>query len=150
MWFLEASLIDMSNQYPITNEELAQIHGVGQGKANKFGEPFLKFIKQYVDDNDIIRPEEMVVKTVAKQSSNKVYIIQSIDRKLSIEDIASAKGLNVEELITEIETIVESGTKINLNYYLDEFFDEYQDEELTEFFRNSEGASFEEARNEFE
>ena len=148
--FSEASLIDMSNQYPITNEELAQIHGVGQGKANKFGEPFLKFIKQYVDDNDIIRPEEMVVKTVAKQSSNKVYIIQSIDRKLSIEDIASAKGLNVEELITEIETIVESGTKINLNYYLDEFFDEYQDEELTEFFRNSEGASFEEARNEFE
>ena len=110
----------------------------------------MKFIKQYVDDNDIIRPEEMVVKTVAKQSSNKVYIIQSIDRKLSIEDIASAKGLNVEELITEIETIVESGTKINLNYYLDEFFDEYQDEELTEFFRNSEGASFEEARNEFE
>ena len=92
----------------------------------------------------------MVVKTVAKQSSNKVYIIQSIDRKLSIEDIASAKGLNVEELITEIETIVESGTKINLSYYLDEFFDEYQDEELTEFFKNSEGASFEEARNEFE
>ena len=148
--FSEASLIDMSNQYPITNEELAQIHGVGQGKANKFGEPFLKFIKKYVEDNDIIRPEEMVVKTVAKQSSNKVYIIQSIDRKLSIEDIASAKGLNVEELITEIETIVESGTKINLNYYLDEFFDEYQDEELTEFFKNSEGASFEEARNEFE
>ena len=89
-------------------------------------------------------------KTVAKQSSNKVYIIQSIDRKQSIEDIADAKGLNVEELITEIETIVESGTKINLNYYLDEVFDEYQEEELTEFFINSEGANFEEARNEFE
>ena len=148
--FSEASLIDMSNQYPITNEELAQIHGVGQGKANKFGEPFLKFIKQYVDDNDIIRPEEMVVKTVAKQSSNKVYIIQSIDRKLSIEDIASAKGLTVEELITEIETIVESGTKINLNYYLDDIIDEYQEEELSDFFKNSESATFEEARSEFE
>ena len=133
--FSEASLIDMANQYPITTDELAQIHGVGQGKAKKFGEPFLKYIKQYVDDNDVIRPEEMVVKTVAKQSSNKVYIIQSIDRKLSIEDIASAKGLTVEELITEIETIVESGTKINLNYYLDEIIDEYQEEELSDFLK---------------
>ena len=140
----------MANQYPVNIDELAQIYGVGQGKAKKFGEPFIKYIKQYVDDNDVIRPQEMVVKTVAKQSSNKVYIIQSIDRKLSIEDIASSKGLTVEELITEIETIVESGTKINLNYYLDEVFDEYQEEELTEFFINSEGANFEEARNEFE
>ncbi|MGB2364557.1 MAG: RQC domain-containing protein, partial [Flavobacteriales bacterium] len=148
--FSEASLIDMANQYPITTDELAQIHGVGQGKAKKFGEPFLKYIKQYVEDNDVIRPEEMVVKTVAKQSSNKVYIIQSIDRKLSIEDIASAKGLTVEELITEIETIVESGTKINLNYYLDEIIDEYQEEELSDFFKNSESATFDEARNEFE
>ena len=148
--FSEASLIDMANQYPITTDELAQIHGVGQGKAKKFGEPFLKYIKQYVEYNDVIRPEEMVVKTVAKQSSNKVYIIQSIDRKLSIEDIASAKGLTVEELITEIETIVESGTKINLNYYLDEIIDEYQEEELSDFFKNSESATFDEARNEFE
>jgi len=148
--FSEASLIDMANQYPITTDELAQIHGVGHGKAKKFGEPFLKYIKQYVEDNDVIRPEEMVVKTVAKQSSNKVYIIQSIDRKLSIEDIASAKGLTVEELITEIETIVESGTKINLNYYLDEIIDEFQEEELSDFFKNSESATFDEARNEFE
>ena len=139
----------MSNQYPITNDELAQIHGVGQGKAKKFGEPFLKFIKQYVEDNNIIRPEDMIVKTVAKQSSNKVYIIQSIDRKLSIEDIASAKGLIVEELIKEIETIVESGTKINLNYYIDEIIDEYQQDELSEFFKNSEFATFDEARTEF-
>ena len=148
--FSEASLVDMANQYPITTDELAQIHGVGQGKAKKFGEPFLKYIKQYVEVNDVIRPEEMVVKTVAKQSSNKVYIIQSIDRKLSIEDIASAKGLTVEELITEIETIVESGTKINLNYYLDEIIDEYQEQELSDFFKNSESATFDEARNEFE
>ena len=148
--FSEASLIDMANQYPVNNDELAQIYGVGQGKAKKFGEPFIKYIKQYVDDNDVIRPQEMVVKTVAKQSSNKVYIIQSIDRKLSIEDIASSKGLTVEELISEIETIVESGTKINLNYYLDKIIDEYQEEELSDFFKNSESATFDEARSEFE
>ncbi|MDA8963621.1 DNA helicase RecQ [bacterium] len=148
--FSEASLIDMANQYPITIEELSQIHGVGQGKANKFGKPFLEFIKEYVEENDIIRPEDMVIKTIAKQSSNKVYIIQSIDRKLPIEDIASAKGLTVEDLISEIETIVESGTKINLNYYLDEIIDEYQEEELIDFFKNSEEATFDEARNEFE
>ena len=140
----------MANQFPISSEELAQIHGVGQGKARKFGEPFLKYIKQYVEDNNIVRPEDMVVKTVAKQSSNKVYIIQSIDRKLSIDDIASAKGLTVEDLITEIETIVESGTKINLNYYLDEIIDEYQEEELMDFFTNSDEATFNEARGEFE
>ncbi len=148
--FSEASLIDMANQYPITTEELSQIHGVGQGKANKFGKPFLDYIKEYVEENDIIRPEDMVIKTIAKQSSNKVYIIQSIDRKLSIEDIASAKGLTVEDLITEIETIVESGTKINLNYYLDEIIDEYQEEELIDFFKNSKEGTFDEARSEFE
>jgi ATP-dependent DNA helicase RecQ len=140
----------MANQYPITTEELSQIHGVGQGKANKFGRPFLDYIKEYVEENDIVRPEDMVIKTIAKQSSNKVYIIQSIDRKLSIEDIASAKGLTVEDLITEIETIVESGTKINLNYYLDDIIDEYQEEELVDFFKNSEEATFDEARSEFE
>jgi len=140
----------MANQYPINIEELSQIHGVGQGKANKFGKPFLEFIKVYVEENDIIRPEDMVIKTIAKQSSNKVYIIQSIDRKLPIEDIASAKGLTVEDLISEIETIVESGTKINLNYYLDEIIDEYQEVELIDFFKNSEEATFDEARNEFE
>ena len=143
-------MIDMANQYPITTEELSQIHGVGQGKANKFGRPFLDYIKEYVEENDIVRPEDMVIKTIAKQSSNKVYIIQSIDRKLSIEDIASAKGLTVEDLITEIETIVESGTKINLNYYLDDIIDEYQEEELVDFFKNSEEATFDEARSEFE
>ena len=114
------------------------------------GRPFLDYINQYVEDNDIVRPEDMVIKTIAKQSSNKVFIIQSIDRKLSIEDIASAKGLTVEDLITEIETIVESGTKINLNYYLDDIIDEYQEEELIHFFKNSEEATFDEARNEFE
>jgi ATP-dependent DNA helicase RecQ len=148
--FSEASLIDMANQYPITIDELSQIHGVGLGKAKKYGTLFINEIKIYVEENDIERPLDMVVKTVAKQSSNKVYIIQSIDRKLSVEDIASAKGLKVEELLTEIETIVESGTRINLNYYIQEILDDYQEEELDEFFRASEEASFDEARNEFD
>ena len=148
--FSEASLIDMANQYPINLEELSQIHGVGSGKAKKYGIRYVEEIKEYVETNDIERPNDMVVKTIVKQSSNKVFIIQSIDRKLSIEDIASAKGLKVDELIIQIETIVTSGTKVNLNYYIDEILDEYQQEELDDFFRNSEEATFDEARSEFE
>ena len=140
----------MANQFPITIEELSQIHGVGQGKARKFGQKFIDCIKQYVNENDIERPQDMIVKTVANKSSNKVYIIQSIDRKLPIEDIASARGLNVDELLTEIETIVESGTRVDLNYYIQDVLDDYQEEELDDFFRVSEEGSFEEARAEFE
>ena len=146
----ESSLIDMANQYPITIEELANIHGVGLGKAKKFGAPFLDFIKEYVNDNEVTRPNDLVIKSVAKQSSNKIYIIQSIDRKLSIEDIASAKGLQVDELLKEIETIVESGTKINLDYYINDIMDEYQIDELNDFFKHSEEASFNESRSEFD
>ena len=148
--FSEPSLTDMANQFPVTIEDLSQIHGVGQGKARKFGQKFIECIKQYVDENDIERPQDMVVKTVANKSSNKVYIIQSIDRKLPIDDIASAKGLKVDELLTEIETIVESGTKVDLNYYIQDILDEYQEEELDDFFKKSEEGSFEEARIEFE
>lgn len=148
--FSEPSLTDMANQFPITIDELSQIHGVGPGKGRKFGQKFVDCIKQYVEDNDIDRPQDMVVKTVVKQSSNKVYIIQSIDRKLPVDDIASAKGMKVDELLTEIETIVESGTRVNLNYYIQDILDDYQEEELDEFFRESEEASFEEARIEFE
>ena len=148
--FSEPSLTDMANQFPITIEDLSQIHGVGQGKARKFGQKFIECIKQYVDENDIERPQDMVVKTVANKSSNKVYIIQSIDRKLPIDDIASAKGMKVDELLTEIETIVESGTRVDLNYYIQDILDEYQEEELDEFFKESEEGSFEEARTEFE
>ena len=140
----------MANQFPITIEELSQIHGVGQGKARKFGQKFIDCIKQYVNENDIERPQDMIVKTVANKSSNKVYIIQSIDRKLPIEDIASARGLNVDELLTEIETIVESGTRVDLNYYIQDVLDDYQEEELDDFFRDSEEGTFVEARAEFE
>ena len=148
--FSEPSLIDMANQFPITIEELSQIHGVGQGKARKFGQKFIDCIKQYVNENDIERPQDMVVKTVANKSSNKVYIIQSIDRKLPIEDIASARGLKVDEILTEIETIVESGTRVDLNYCIQDVLDDYQEEELDDFFRDSEEGSFVEARAEFE
>ena len=147
--FQESSLLDMANNYPITIEEMSQIQGVGLGKAKKFGEPFISMIEKYVKDNDIARPADLVVKTIVKKSSNKVYIIQSLDKKLPIEDIAKAKGLSSHELLTEIETIVESGTKLDLQYMLDNMIDDYEQEELLDFFKESENFSLEEAREEF-
>ena len=148
--FQESSLIDMANNYPITIEEMSQIQGVGIGKAKKFGNEFIILIDKYVKENNIERPSEMVIKTIVKKSSNKVYIIQSLDKKLSIEDIARAKGLNSDELIKEIETIVESGTKLDLQYMLDDMIDDYEQEEVFDFFKESENFSLEEAREEFE
>ena len=147
--FQESSLLDMANNYPITIEEMSQMQGVGLGKAKKFGEPFISMIKQYVKENDISRPADLIVKTIIKKSSNKVYIIQSLDKKLAIEDIAKAKGLSSDELLKEIETIVESGTKLDLQYMLDNMIDDYEQEELLEFFKESENFSLEEAREEF-
>ena len=148
--FSEGSLTDMANQYPINIEELSQIYGVGTGKARKFGQEFIKCIEKYVNENNIDRPQDMVVKTVPKKSSNKVYIIQSIDRKLKLNDIAESKGLKSEELLTEIETIVDSGTKVDLNYYINDILDEYQQEELYLFFKDSDEGAFSEARNEYD
>ena len=148
--FQESSLIDMANNYPITMEEMSQIQGVGIGKAKKFGNEFIILIDKYVKENNIERPSDMVIKTIVKKSSNKVYIIQSLDKKLSIEDIAIAKGLTSDELIKEIETIVESGTKLDLQYMLDEMIDDYEQDELFDFFRESENFTLEEAREEFE
>ena len=121
--FQDPSLEDMAIQYPISEEELTNITGVGAGKAKKYGEPFIKLIKTYVEENDIIRAHDMVVKSVVNKSGLKVYIIRSIDRKLSLEDIAKAKSLSVEELLGEIERIVESGTRLDLSYYVDELVD---------------------------
>ncbi len=143
--FQDPSLEDMAIQYPIKVEELLQITGVGAGKAKKYGKPFLDFIKEYVDENEIIRPNDMVVKSVINKSGLKVYIIKSIDRKLPLGDIAYTKNLNVEELLTEIERIVSSGTKIDINYYIDEFVDEYHQEEIFEYFEDAESDSVEEA-----
>ncbi|MBS4056201.1 MAG: DNA helicase RecQ [Bacteroidetes bacterium] len=143
--FQDPSLEDMAIQYPINQEELTQIVGVGTGKAIKYGEPFLKIIKQYVEENEIIRPNDMVVKSVVNKSGLKVYIIQNIDRKLPLEDIAYAKNLSMEELLTEIESIVASGTKIDISYYINDFVDEYHQEEIYDYFHDAESDSIENA-----
>jgi ATP-dependent DNA helicase RecQ len=143
--FQDPSLEDMAIQYPITIEELTQIVGVGTGKAQKYGEPFLKLIRQYVEENEIIRPNDMVVKSVVNKSGLKVYIIQNIDRKIPLEDIAYAKNLSMDEMLTEIESIVASGTKIDISYYINDFVDEYHQEEIYEYFHEAESDSIEKA-----
>lgn len=132
--FQEGSLSDMSIQYPVTIEELQNIVGVGQGKAKKYGKPFIALIQKYVDENDIIRPQDMVVKSIANKSKNKVFIIQAIDRKMPLEDIADSKGMELNDLITELEAIVNSGTKINIDYYIEQQIDEDSIEEIFDFF----------------
>ena len=143
--FQEPSLQEMSTHYPIDIEELKQISGVGAGKAAKFGAPFVALIKKYVEDNDIDRPMDMVVKTTANKSAIKVAIIQNIDRKISIEDIAASKGMSFEQLLGEIESIVSSGTKLNLNYYIDEVIDEDRQDEVYDYFRSAESDSIDDA-----
>lgn len=146
--FQDPSLEDMAIQYPVTKEELQQITGVGIGKAEKYGEPFIKLIQDYVDENDIIRPNDMVVKSVVNKSGLKVYIIQNIDRKRTLEDIATAKSLTVGELLSEIERIVASGTKLDISYYINEYVDEYHQEEIIEYFSEAESDSVEMALEE--
>ncbi|MGB3948815.1 MAG: DNA helicase RecQ [Bacteroidia bacterium] len=135
--FQELSLEEMAIQYPIKMEELVNITGVGQGKAQKFGKPFLDLITKYVEENEIERPLDMVVKSIVNKSGLKVHIIQSIDRKLPLEDVASAKGLTLAELITEIESIVSSGTKVNITYYINDTIDDDKQQEALEYFKES-------------
>jgi ATP-dependent DNA helicase RecQ len=146
--FQDPSLEDMAIQYPIKMDELTQITGVGVGKAQKYGQPFLDLIKNYVEENEIIRPLDMVVKSVINKSGLKVYVIRSIDRKLSLEDIALTKNLTVDELLTEIESIVASGTKLDINYYINEYVDPYHQEEIIEYFQVAESDSIEDALRE--
>jgi len=141
--FQDPSLSDMSIQYPITIEELKNIQGVGEGKARRYGAEFVGLISAYVEDNDIERAQDMVVKSVANKSRMKVSIIHSIDRKISLEDIAESKGIEMSELISEIEAIVNSGTRINIDYYIDEVIDEDHQEEVFEYFREAEDDSVE-------
>lgn len=141
--FQDPSLEDMAIQYPITIEELTQIVGVGAGKAAKYGEPFIRLIRQYVEENEIIRPNDMVVKSVVNKSGLKVDIIKNIDRKILLEDIAYAKNITFDELLNEIESIVASGTRIDIGYYIDEFVDEYHQEEIIDYFREAESDSVE-------
>lgn len=146
--FQDPSLEDMALHYPITIDELTQISGVGTGKAQKYGAPFLELIAKYVEENEIFRPSDFVIKSVINKSELKVYIIQSIDRKLGLEDIAMAKGLTITELLTEIERIVSSGTKVNISYYIEEYIDEYHQKEIFEYFNEAESDSVEDALKE--
>ena len=147
--FQDPSLEDMSIQYPITIEEMQTISGVGAGKAQKFGAEFIKLIKTYVDEKEIIRPQDLVVKSVANKSNNKIFIIQSIDRKMDFEDIARARNLDMDELLTEIEAIVNSGTRLDIQYYLNTLMDEDKVNDIYLYFKeDAESDSMEEALEE--
>ena len=148
--FQESSIEEMAMKYPISISELKNINGVGEGKAIKFGEPFVILINEYVKENEIIRPEDLVVKTTGTNSALKLFIIQSIDRKLQPVDIADSKGIELSELIKELETIVFSGTKLDINYMIDEIFDEDQQEELYDYFIDSQSDDINLAIDEFD
>ncbi|GAB4374711.1 MAG: DNA helicase RecQ [Salibacteraceae bacterium] len=146
--FQDPSLQDMANQYPITLDELKHIQGVGAGKAMKFGKPFVELIAKYVEENEIDRPQDMVVKSVVNKSGRKVYIIQSVDRKIPLPDIAKAKGMEFEELLEEMEHIVDSGTKLDITYYIEEILDEDRIEEVHDYFMEAETPDIETALQE--
>ncbi|MEO1486290.1 MAG: RecQ family ATP-dependent DNA helicase [Bacteroidota bacterium] len=148
--FQDPSIQDMALKYPINMQELLNIHGVGEGKAKKFGKPFVELISSYVEEHDIVRPDDLVVKSTGANSALKLYIIQNIDRKLPLDDIASAKGLELEALIKEMEQIVFSGTKLDLGYWIDEILDEDQQEEIHDYFLEADSDSISAAVEEFE
>jgi ATP-dependent DNA helicase RecQ len=146
--FQDPSLEEMAIHYPTTIEELAHIQGVGAGKAKRFGQKFIELIGKHVEENNIERPQDMVVRSVADKSKFKVYIIQSIDRKMDLEDIAEAKGMEFEDLVREMEAIVYSGTKLNIDYYIDEVIDEDRIEDAMDYFNEAETDDIEEAIDE--
>ncbi|GAA0876745.1 DNA helicase RecQ [Wandonia haliotis] len=148
--FQENSLKEMAFHYPITTEELTNIQGVGQGKALRYGKPFINLIARYVEENDIDRPQDLVVKSIVNKSGLKVQLIQNIDRKLPLEDISKSQGKTMDEIIDEIEAIVLSGTKVDIRYYLDDILDEENQEEIFDYFREAETDSLVEAYNEFD
>ncbi len=148
--FQDPSLEEMGLKYPITLEEMANIIGVSEGKAKKYGKDFVDVIKKYVEENDIIRPDDLVVKSTGANSALKLFIIQSVDRKLSLDDIASAKGLDMDALLKEMEQIVYSGTKLNISYWIDDVLDEDQQEEIYDYFMESETDNIKAAMAEFD
>ncbi len=148
--FQDPSLDDMALKYPISMEEMLNIHGVGEGKAKKYGKPFVLLITTYVEENEIIRPDDLIVKSTGANSALKLYIIQNVDRKLPLDDIASAKGIELPDLVKEMEQIVFSGTKLNIGYWVDEILDEDQQEEIHEYFIEAESDDIEEAQKEFD
>lgn len=148
--FQDPSLEDMALKYPITIEELSNVHGVGEGKAKKYGASFITLIQNYVEENDITRPDDFIVKSTGTNSALKLFIIQGVDRKLSLNDIAAAKGLEMPDFIKEMEAIVYSGTKLNINYWIDDILDEDQQEEIHEYFLEAESDKIEDAMDEFD
>jgi len=148
--FQEPSLKDMCFQYPITKEELTNIQGVGNGKAERYGEPFIGLIADYVERNEIDRPQDITVRTLVNKSQLKVQLIQNIDRKLSLEDIAKSQGKSFEDLLLEIETVVSSGTRVNINYYINDVLDQDSQDEVFDYFNEAETDDIIEAYNEFD
>lgn len=148
--FQDPSLDDMTLKYPITIEEMANVHGVGEGKARKYGKEFISLISEYVDENDILRPDDLVVKSTGVNSSLKLSIIQNTDKKIPLEDIAKSKGLQFNELIIEMQRIVFMGTKLNISYHIDDILDEDQQEEIYDYFMDAETDVIEEALEEFD
>lgn len=146
--FLESSLEDMATMYPTSMEELEKISGVSKGKSMRYGKPFLDVIKQYVEENDIIRPDDFVMKSVVNRNNNKIFIIQNVDKKIALETIAKTKELRIDELLEEMETIVASGTKLNLDYAINEMVDEYEQEEIMDYFKSCETSSLQVAQEE--
>lgn len=148
--FQETSLEDMAFKFPITMSEMENITGVGKNKAKKFGKPFIELISKYVDENNIERPDDLVLKSVVNKSARKIHIIQNIDKKVSIEDIAKGQGMDYEELIEELEAIVFSGTQVDLLYYIDEIIDEEGRDEIYDYFKSDDTGSIDAAVNEFD
>lgn len=148
--FQEFSLEDMALKYPVSIEEMSNVQGVGEGKAKKYGKEFVALIARYVEDNDIMRPDDLVVKSTGANSALKLYIIQNIDRKLPLEDIAKAKGLDMDALLKEMEQIVYSGTKLNIKYWVDDILDEDQQEEIHDYFMESQSDKIQDALDEFD
>jgi ATP-dependent DNA helicase RecQ len=146
--FLESSLEDMATMYPTSMPELEKISGVSKGKALRYGKPFIDVIAKHVEENDITRPDDFVMKSVANKNNNKIFIIQNIDKKIPLETLAKNRGLKIDELLEEMETIVASGTKLNLNYAIDEMVDEYEQEEIINYFKSCETSSLQIAQEE--
>ena len=146
----EFSLEDMTFKYPTSLEEFKNINGVGEGKVGKFGNYFIKLIKEYVEENQIQKPEDFILRTSGEKSSKKLSLIQNIDKKIPLDEISESRGIDFDEILSELESIVFSGTKLDIDYYIDEILDEDQQEELKEYFLESESEDILEALEEFD
>jgi len=146
--FLESSLEDMAIQYPTTLQELERISGVSKGKAMRYGQQFVDLISTYVEENDIVKPDDFVMKSVVNKSGNKVFIIQQVDKKTALDVIAKNRDMKIEDLLEEMETIVASGTKLNLNYAIDQMVDEDDQDEILDYFKSCETSSLDVAKQE--